>query len=468
MMPGERAAADDLALLTDLYQLTMAATYFAAGMTAPATFSFFVRAYPPDRGYLVAAGLEDVLRYLETLRFTPSALQYLRRSGDYRDDFLDYLEQLRFSGDVWAVPEGSLCFVPEPLIEVTAPIIEAQLVETYVINQMHLQTLIATKAARCVHAAAGRDLVDFSLRRTHGTDAGMKVARASYIAGFTGTSNVLAEQRYGIPAFGTMAHSFVECFDDEIDAFRAFARVFPDNSTLLVDTYDTLSGVRKAAIVGAEMAARGQRLSGVRLDSGDLFALSRAARAILDQAGLPETRIFASGGLNEYQVADLVERGAPIDAFGVGTDMGVSGDAPWLDCAYKLVEYAGRARLKLSSKKETLVGRKQVWRVVDAGGARQADCIALRDEDAGAIAAELQVAPQAVQPCLAEVMRGGAVCVALPGLDDIRARCHDACARLPAVYKALRQPPRYPVRISRALRAAQDAAAAAVRAHILR
>jgi nicotinate phosphoribosyltransferase len=277
---------------------------------------------------------------------------------------------------------------------------------------------------------------------------------------------VLAEQRYGIPAFGTMAHSFVESFDDEIDAFRAFARMFPGNSTLLVDTYDTLSGVRKAAIVGAEMAARGQRLSAVRLDSGDLFALSQATRAILDVAGLPETRIFASGGLNEYKVADLVARGAPIDAFGVGTDMGVSGDAPWLDCAYKLVEYAGRPRLKLSSKKVTLVGRKQVWRAVDAAGGLREDCVALREENAGAIAAQLDVALASVQPRLCAVMRGGVVSAALPSLDVIRGRFREEFRTLPEAYKALRQPAQYPVRISAALRRAQDAAAAAVRARI--
>jgi len=258
----------------------------------------------------------------------------------------------------------------------------------------------------------------------------------------------------------------LESFDDEIDAFRAFARMFPGNSTLLVDTYDTLSGVRKAAVVGNEMAARGQRLSGVRLDSGDLFALSQATRAILDTAGLLETRIFASGGLNEYKVADLVTRGAPIDAFGVGTDMGVSGDAPWLDCAYKLVEYAGRPRLKLSSKKETLVGRKQVWRAVDAAGGLRADCVGLRDETADVIAAQLDAAPASVQPHLCQVMRGGVVSAASPSLDGIRARFREDFLKLPDAYKALRQPPQYPVRISGALRHAQDVAAAAVRARI--
>ncbi|HXQ20680.1 MAG TPA: nicotinate phosphoribosyltransferase [Candidatus Acidoferrales bacterium] len=467
MHASEREVADNLALLTDLYQLTMGAAYFAEGMTAPATFSFFVRAYPAHRAYFVATGLEDVLRYLESFHFSADSLRYLRRTGLYRDDFLDYLAQLRFTGDVWALSEGSICFVPEPLIEVTAPIIEAQLVETYVINQLHLQTVIATKAARCYHAAQGRDLVDFSLRRTHGSDAGMKVARASYIAGFTGSSNVLAEKRYGIPAFGTMAHSYVESFDDEIDAFRAFARLFPANSTLLVDTYDTLSGVRKAAIVGKEMAARGAPLSAVRLDSGDLFELSHGARRILDGAGLHGVKIFASGGLNEYKVADLLGRGAPIDAFGVGTDMGVSGDAPWLDCAYKLVEYAGQPRLKLSSHKETWVGRKQVWRACDDTGGWHADMIGLRSERAAAIASQLDVVPARVEPRLVQVMCGGRISESPPALGAIRERFLSEFGMLPEGYKALAEPAQYPVQISAELRRVQAAAAAAVRARML-
>ncbi len=468
MAASEREVADNPALLIDLYQLTMAAAYFAAGVTDTATFSFFVRRYPPDRGYLVAAGLDDVLRFLDGFSFTSDALQYLRRSGSYRDDFLDYLERLRFSGDVWARPEGSLCFVPEPLIEVTAPIIEAQLLETYLINQMNLQTMIATKAARCAHAAGGRHLVDFSLRRTHGSDAGMKVARASYIAGFAGSSNVLAEKCYGIPAFGTMAHSYVESFADEIDAFRAFVQLFPRNSTLLVDTYDTLSGVRKAAMVAAEMAARGQQLSGVRLDSGDLFELSRGARRILDATGLQHVKIFASGGLNEYTVADLVAKGAPIDAFGVGTDMGVSSDAPSLDCAYKLVEYAGQPRLKLSSGKETLAGRKQVWRARGAGGTMELDVVALRDEPVESIAAQIGMAAECVQPCLVPVMRHGRLVGTLPSLQSIRERFAAEFGRLPAPCKQLRNPSLYPVRLSQALQRQQAEAIAAVRVQLMK
>jgi nicotinate phosphoribosyltransferase len=446
----------------------MAGAAVAEGMPAQASFSFFVRKYPADRGYLVAAGLEDVLRFLEEFHFDADALLYLRRSRRYRDEFLDYLEHLRFSGEVWALPEGSVCFVPEPLIEVTAPIIEAQLVETYLINQMHMQTMIATKAARCFHAARGRDLIDFSARRAHGSDAAMKVARASYLAGFRGSSNVLAEKRYGIPAFGTMAHSYVESFDDEADAFRAFARAFPANSTLLVDTYDTLSGVRAAAAVGAEMAARGQQLSGVRLDSGDLFALSHAARGLLDAHGLATVKIFASGGLNEYQVADLVARGAPIDAFGVGTEMGVSGDAPWMDCAYKLVEYAGRPRLKLSSGKETFVGCKQVWRVRDGAGFMQEDVLGLRGESAEAVAAQTGAAAARLQPRLMQVMRAGRMSEPLPALQAIRGRFLAEFGQLPERYKQLRHAPQYPVRLSAALQREQAATAAAVRERLRR
>jgi nicotinate phosphoribosyltransferase len=459
----EREVADNLALLTDAYQLDMAAAYFAENMHADATFSFFVRRSPPDRGYLVAAGLEDVLRYLESLRFTTDALQHLKATGLYRNDFLDYLEQLRFHGDVWAMPEGGLCFATEPLIEVTAPIIEAQIIETYVINQTHLQTMLATKAARCVHAAAGRALVDFSLRRAHGTDAGMKSARASAIAGFVGTSNVLAARVYGLPALGTMAHSFVESFDREIDAFRAFGRLFPARTTLLVDTYDTLAGVRNAVIVAQEMAARGVQVNGVRLDSGDVETLSRDARRILDAAGLQTVKIFVSGGMDEHQVASLARAGAPIDAFGIGTELGVSGDAPWMDCAYKLVEYDGAPRLKLSAAKQTLVGRKQVWRAVDAAGTPIGDLLARRDEEAATVAAELEVPTNRVQARLSRVMAEGRILEPPPRLDVIRERFVAEFHQLPDAYKALKQPAEYPVRISRAMRHDQEAAIETVR-----
>jgi nicotinate phosphoribosyltransferase len=468
MSSSAREIADNTALLIDLYQLTMSASYFAEGMFAPATFSFYIRRYAPERGYYVAAGLESVLRFLESFQFSAEALRHLRRTGLYRGDFLDYLEGLRFSGEVWAMAEGTPCFVPEPLVEVTAPMIEAQLVETCLINQLSLQTLIATKASRCFHAAQGRGLFDFSLRRTQGMDAGLKVARCSYLAGFQGTSNVLAEKRYGIPAFGTMAHSYVESFGDEIEAFRAFVRAFPDNSTLLVDTYDTLAGVRKAAVVGNEMAARGRQLRGVRLDSGDLVELSRGARRILDDAGLRDAKVFASGGLNEYKIADLIARGAKIDAFGVGTDMGVSADAPWLDCAYKLVEYAGKPRLKLSAGKQTLIGRKQVWRIADPRGRLVEDVLGLRGESAAAIAAERDIAPERVQPCLQQVMAGGKVLGPLPSLGQIRERFLGEFVRVPEKSKALQRPAEVPVHLSGRLQREHAAAVGAVRERVLR
>jgi len=431
---------EGLALATDLYELTMAQSYWEHGMGGRATFSLFVRTLPPGRGYLVAAGLEDVLRYLEGLRFRPADLEYLESTGIFSPAFLDYLSGLRFTGEVWAVPEGTLVFANEPILEVTAPIIEAQLVETYVINQVHLQTVAATKAARCVWAARGRTLVDFAFRRTHGLDAGLKVARCCYLVGFAATSNVLAGKVYGIPVAGTMAHSYVMAFPSELEALRAFASSFPDRSILLIDTYDTVEGARLAARVGREMAARGQRLRGARLDSGDLLALSREVRRILDEAGLGEARIFASGGLDEYELEALVEGGAPIDAFGVGTRMGVSADAPWLDMAYKLVAYEGRPVLKRSQGKATLPGPKQVFRFYDREGAMQRDVLALRDEEV-----------PGGRPLLCKVMEGGRILGPLPSLEELRRRFREEFARLPAPYKDLYRPPAYPVEVSPAL-----------------
>lgn len=350
-------------LLVDLYELTMGESYVAEGITErEATFSLFFRTLPSGWGYVVAAGLESALRYLEELRFTEDDLAYLRGTGLFGEAFLERLRSFRFGGQVRAVPEGTPLFPGEPFLEVTAPLLEAQVVETMLLNEIHLQTLVASKAARSVEAAAGRTLVDFSLRRTHGGEAGIAVARASFLAGFDATSNVLAGRLFGIPIAGTMAHSYVESFEDELEAFRAFARRYPDTTILLVDTYETLEGVRRAAVVGRELAAAGHRLRGVRLDSGDVAELSRAARKILDDAGLDDASVFVSGGIDEHEIARLLAAGAPIEGFGVGTKMGVSADAPYLDVAYKLVEIDGRPVLKLSAGKATLPGRKQVWR----------------------------------------------------------------------------------------------------------
>jgi nicotinate phosphoribosyltransferase len=377
------------ALLTDLYELTMAASYLKRGMDQEASFSLFVRTIPPSRGFLVAAGLEPCLAFLEGLRFGEDELAYLGKELGLEPSTLDAFRRMRFEGDVWAVPEGRIVFADEPLVEVTAPIAVAQLVETFLLNQITFQTTIASKAARCRIVARDRELVDFAFRRTHGIDAAMAVARATAMVGFVATSNVEAARRFGLHATGTMAHSYVESFPTEADAFRAFAEDFPDRTTFLVDTYDTANGVRTAIRVIRELGLRDHLA--IRLDSGDLDALARDARRRLDQAGLSQVRIFASGGLDETEVLELVESGAPIDAFGIGTRMGVSADAPYLDSVYKLVEYDGRPVLKLSAKKATEPGRKQVFRTHDG------DVIGLRDEPR----------PDGSEPLLVPVMLGG-------------------------------------------------------------
>src|SRR5919112_847844 len=368
---------ESLALLTDLYQLTMAQAYFTDHKTDRATFSLFIRSYPLNRGFFISAGLHDVLEFLETFSLNGPALDYLSTQNLFTNDFLKFLEKLRFTGDVWAVPEGQLFFKDEPILEVTAAIIEAQVVETFIINQINLQSLIATKAARCVHAAGNLPVVDFALRRTHGIDAGMKVARSSYLAGFAGTSNVLAGKKYEIPIFGTMAHSFVTSFGDETDAFRSYAASFPENATLLIDTYDTIAGARKAVEVAKEMAARGQRLKGVRIDSGDLAGLAIKVRKILDHAGFQGVKIIGSGGLDEYDLSELSAAQIPFDSYGVGTKMGTSSDAPWSDMAYKLVEYGDRPVLKRSPGKSSWPGAKQLFRQRNNQGQLEKDIVGL-------------------------------------------------------------------------------------------
>ena len=428
-------------LFTDLYQLTMAQSYFEHQRNQTATFSLFIRTYPPHHTYFVAAGLATVLEYLEQVGFPSTALAYLQETGRFSDAFLAYLRQWRFRGDVMALPEGSVFFVNEPVLEVTAPIIDAQLIESFMVNAVHLQTLIASKASRCVQAAQGRSLIDFALRRTHGTDAAMKVARASYLAGFDSTSNVLAGKVYDIPISGTMAHSYVTCFPEEIDSFRAFAASFPQHTVLLIDTYDTLIGAKHAAVVGQEMARRGQRLLGVRLDSGDMTTLSKHVRLILDQAGLSEVRIVASGGFDEFGIDEAVRNNACIDLFGVGTKMGVAADAPYYDMAYKLVKYDGRPVMKLSTGKVTLVDEKQVWRRTSHDQFLE-DIIALRHEPLDRADAH---------PVLQCVMRAGATVEPRPSLTEARTRHADEMARLPATFRQLRDGTHYPVRLSTAL-----------------
>jgi nicotinate phosphoribosyltransferase len=432
-------------LVTDLYELTMAASYLREGMSGEATFSMFIRAYPPGRSYFVAAGLEHFIDLLMELRFQDESVEYLASTEKFFPDFLEVLKTLRFSGSIRAMPEGRIFFVDEPMLEVTAPIIEAQIIETLAINVLQLETLIASKAARCVHAAQGKSIIDFSLRRTHGVDAGLKAARASYLAGFAGTSNVLAGKIYGIPIFGTMAHSYITSFEHEMDSFRAFARAFPDSTVLLIDTYDTLNGARKAAQVAREMAAEGKALRGVRLDSGDLAALSRGVRQILDDEGLNEVEILASGGLDEFKIQALGEAGASIDAFAVGTHMGVSADAPCFDIAYKLVEYENRPVLKLSSGKRTWVGRKQVYRHYDDQGKMVEDHLCLADEEH----------PGGVG-LLDEVVKKGQRVRPAESLQAIRRRFETDFQQLPEACKDLRDPQRYPVRISPALQELEE------------
>ncbi|HLW68281.1 MAG TPA: nicotinate phosphoribosyltransferase [Gemmataceae bacterium] len=430
-------SAFSLGLFTDFYELTMAQAYWQDGHNGPATFSLFFRDLPHDRGYLVFAGLYDVLDYLQELRFTAPDIDYLRSLHRFDVGFLDYLQNLRFTGSVRAMREGTIVFANEPVIEIAAPLIEAQLIETMLVNEVNLQTILATKASRVVYAARGRQVIDFAARRAHGIDAANKFSRASYLAGFDGTSNTLASALYGIPVSGTMAHSLIMSYDSEINSFRVYARSFPDSSTLLVDTYDTLSGTHKSAVVAEELKKHGHRLQAIRLDSGNLLELSRKARAILDGAALKDVKIFASGGLDEFQVHDLVYAGAPIDGFGVGTKVGVSADAPWTDSVYKLVDYDGRTVLKLSNMKETLPGPKQVFRQRNSDGSYAYDIITQANR-----------LVDKAEPLLHEVMANGKRLLPDEPLNVLRPRFAQEFAYLPAGGKALHSPTMYEVRTS--------------------
>jgi nicotinate phosphoribosyltransferase len=409
-------------------------------MDGSATFSLYVRGLPSSRGFLVAAGLEPCLEFLKSFSFTDDDLQTLGEMG-FDDRALADFSSLRFTGDVWAVPEGRVVYSEEPLLEVTAPVAVAQLVETMLLNQITLYTTLASKAARYVLAAEGRQLVDFAFRRTHGTEAAMAVARASALVGFAATSNVEAARRYGLTAAGTMAHSFVEAFPTERDAFRAFAEDHPNRTTFLVDTYDTPGGVRAAIDTIRELSLDGAL--GVRLDSGDLDALARSARTILDEAGLHQARIFASGGLDELEVHELVSAGAPVDAFGIGTQMGVSADAPYVDSVYKLVEYDGRPVMKLSSAKVSAPGRKQVWRRRDE---EHSDVLGLRDEPG----------PSGSEPLLEQVMLAGRRTRPEPPIEESRARFESDLAHVPQKARRLSHPEHVAVAHSEALRALTD------------
>jgi nicotinate phosphoribosyltransferase len=422
-------------LLTDLYQLTMLAAYFERGMEETAVFEFFVRHLPERRNFLLAAGLEQAVGYLESLCFTPTELEWLESTQLFTQGTLQRFEGLRFRGDVDALPEGTPFFADEPILRVTAPLPEAQLVESRLINLLHFQTLIASKAARCVLVAGGRDLIDFGLRRAHGAEAGLLAARAAYLSGFTGTATVEAARQFGVPMFGTMAHSFVQAHAGEVAAFRHFVDCFPSRNTLLIDTYDTARAARKVVDLAASMRASGVSIQAVRIDSGDLDQESRAVRRILDEGGLTDTHIFASGSLDEYQIEKLVQAGAPVDSFGVGTHLDVSADAPYLDCAYKLQEYAGLPMRKRSSGKVTLPGRKQVFRRLDERGRLLEDEIVIEGQEGRGTAL--------IRP----TMRGGKRLDGLPTLLQAREHARDSLARLPMPLQSIRERAAYPVHV---------------------
>lgn len=449
---GGSSGEPGLGLFTDLYELTMLQAYFEEGWSESAVFSLFVRRLPERRNYLVACGLDTLLSQLESLRFDDDEIAYLDSLGQFKPSFLEWLRAFRFTGAVYALPEGTVCFPNEPILEVVAPIAEAQLIETLVMNQVHLQTVLASKASRMTTAAAGAPILDFGARRTHGIDAAVKGARAFHIAGIAGTSNVLAGYRFGVPVKGTMAHSYIQAHENERTAFKAFASLYPE-TVLLVDTYDTLQGVQEVIDL-ARRWGDAFRVSGVRLDSGDLGALALEARRMLDAAGLPQVKVIASGGLDEDAIAELVADAAPIDGFGVGTSLGVAGDAPDLDIAYKLAEYAGRGRLKLSSGKPILPGRKQVYRQTE-DGQFVGDVIAREGEDL------------AGEPLLVPVMRDGR---RLPGhvtdLDAMRAYAARQIENLPEAIRSIRPASSsYPVAISQALQRHHEAVKESVAAN---
>ena len=412
-MPPNKRKKMDLALFVDLYELTMAQSYFVYKRKTCATFDLFVRDLPVNRSYLLAAGLEDVLNFIKDLKFGSEDLAYLRSRRIFSQDFLGYLSRFKFKGDIWAMREGEVFFANEPVLRVTAPIIEAQILESFLLNTINLQSMIASKASRVVNAAGGRNIYDFSLRRTHGQDAAIKVARSSYIAGASGTSCVLAGKSYGIPVVGTMAHAFVMSFKQELDSFLAYAETFPERSILLVDTYDTKKGIANAVTVGLYLKEKGFRLQGIRLDSGDIVALSKLARKMLDKAGLDYVKILASGNLDEFKIKSILSRGAKVDSFGVGTNMGTSSDAPSLDVIYKISEVTDEngkflPTMKLSKAKVTYPGRKQVYRIPDKKGLFLKDILGLEKEKIKGI------------PLLKRVVHRGRVVYKSPSLENIR------------------------------------------------
>ena len=416
----------------------MSASYFADGMNYQSTFELFWRTLPQRRNFLIACGLQQALEFLDGFGFESDEIEYLRGLELFDSDFLEFLESLRFTGDVWAIPEGEAVFPNEPALRVTAPLIEAQLVETYLLNCIDFQTLVASKAARMAIACAGRPFVDFSARRDHGADAANLAARAAFIGGASATSNMLAAKEFGIPPSGTMAHSYVMTSPGEGEAFRRFARQFPDRAALLIDTFDTLRGAKIAAEVATELASEGIKIRAVRIDSGDLAASAREVRSILDAAGHHEIEIFASGDLDEFRIASLLEDGAPVDGFGVGTSLGTGGDVAHLGGAYKLVEDETGPKSKLSAGKETLPGVKQVYRSTESRKYAR-DVIALHGEE---------VVGDEGRELLERVMKGGEILGSTPSLEDLKQRCRRTIESLPEELHSLERAKAYPVELS--------------------
>ncbi len=432
-------------LSVDLYELTMSQVFWRRGLDSTATFSLFFRGYPKDRAYYIAAGIEQAHDFLQNFHFSAHDIQSLRNTTPLADDFLTALADFRFTGDLRSVPEGTIVFADEPLLEVTAPIIEAQIVETMLLNIVTTASLMATKASRIVQAAAGKPVVDFGSRRTHGEDAAIQAAHSGYIAGFAGTSNVKAAALFGIPAVGTMAHSFIQAFGDEIAAFEAYVNEFPETTTLLVDTYDTIEGVARAIQVAKSAAQNGVSVNAIRLDSGDLGDLAKSARMMLDAAGLPDIRIMASGGLDEHGIQALVDSGAPIDAFGVGTRFGTSADAPYIDSVYKLVEFDGRPVTKLSPSKVTHPWAKQVYRSYD----QEMMCGDIITR------ATSPIPTGNPEPLLSPAMKSGERVHTAEPLTTVRERVASNLRRLPNQYRRLANADYYPVEYSPELNSPQ-------------
>jgi nicotinate phosphoribosyltransferase len=406
-------------ILTDLYQLTMLQAYWQHGMHDVAVFEFFVRKLPTRRNFLLAAGLEPVLDYIENFHFDADAIAWLRSTRRFADGFLEWLADLRFGGDVHAMPEGTIFFANEPILRIAAPLPQAQIVESRIINLLHYQTLAATKAARMVLASPGATLIDFGFRRAHGGEAGLLAARAAYLAGFAGTATLAAERDFGVPAYGTMAHSFIQAHGSETEAFRHFAEAWPEACVFLVDTYDDERATQKIVALAPELRRQGIEIKGVRLDSGDMIEIAKRVRGILDDAGLRNVRIVASGSVDEYYLKRVVESRAPIDTFGIGTHLATSEDAPYLDCAFKLQEYAGRPRRKRSAGKETWPGRKQVYRRRNAAGAWLSDVLTVESD------------PQDGEALIVAVMKDGRRLAGAEPLVESRRRAFRSLAELP-------------------------------------